>query len=150
MRGQAWKAMISRARARITPADAGTRNIQSCCTFRQRDHPRGCGDKCLLSAAGPGAGGSPPRMRGQVSFCSQDNLVVGITPADAGTRRLPGGCHVSSEDHPRGCGDKISPASKRIWEPGSPPRMRGQDGMSKAGMDYIRITPADAGTSRLH
>ena len=86
MRGQDSIRYCLRLQLGITPADAGTSEQHSGSSGVERDHPRGCGDKNGGNVPSHQYKGSPPRMRGQVSFCSQDNLVVGITPADAGTR----------------------------------------------------------------
>ena len=50
------------------------------------------------------------------------------------------------EDHPRGCGDKLSTVTAAISPLGSPPRMRGQGETFIQKTSTGRITPADAGT----
>ncbi len=65
-------------------------------------------------------------MRGQgyhvYTSCNQPR----ITPADAGTSRGDKMLKQLPEDHPRGCGDKLSTVTAAISPLGSPPRMRGQ------------------------
>ena len=92
--------------------------------------------------------GSPPRMRGQVSskFCI--SRILGITPADAGTRQTLGIGVIGGEDHPSGCGDKFLSVAEKRLNLGSPPRMRGQVVVLSASDGVMRITPADAGTSK--
>ena len=72
-----------------------------------------------------------------------------ITPANAG-KRQPGQCFLTPGwDHPRECGEK--PSKYVIWDElkGSPPRMRGKAGKTLSAVQYVRITPANAGKSSL-
>ena len=126
MRGQVCGDGTLNRRIRITPADAGT----SCATEgnekREKDHPRGCGDKRQRHCYVLSPVGSPPRMRGQGGGRMDKSNKTGITPADAGTRPRIGQCFPVSQDHPRGCGDKFILDSRFGQGVGSPPRMRGQ------------------------
>ena len=54
---------------------------------------------------------------------------------------------VTSQDHPRGCGDKEADVAEQVIREGSPPRMRGQVQYAYIAYGRMRITPADAGTS---
>ena len=149
MRGQA-EATVRRHRLKwITPADAGTSTGDSLGLLMSEDHPRGCGDKFdTFPGKLPGTG-SPPRMRGQVSAVSMSQPDIGITPADAGTRRVRQIICISFRDPPRGCGDKHQSDSMRFVVWGSPPRMRGQVSLIRCRSMSLRITPADAGTSNI-
>lgn len=132
---------------RITPAQAGKRPRNRCVLQRTWDHPRISGEK--LAAAGVvGRGrGSPPRRRGKIAQRWRVLPEHGITPAQAGKRKLTEYFGVTAEDHPRIGGEK-----SRYWPiimpiRGSPPRRRG-----KAGQDFCPehrpgITPAWAGKS---
>ena len=131
----------------ITPADAGTRRRGDPMERSNGDHPRGCGDKLILLRNFAAGFGSPPRMRGQDVSAILDELGEWITPADAGTRSFASQCSEAGEDHPRGCGDKTITFLFQSSGMGSPPRMRGQDPNMKRVFAYLRITPADAGTS---
>ena len=147
MRGQAELLSLIVSSLRITPADAGTRDVSSFFTTPLEDHPRGCGDKCTCAGVILMVCGSPPRMRGQVQPGPHSQHSPRITPADAGTRyRLHPAMH-PLPDHPRGCGDKLRFHGFIIIGSGSPPRMRGQEGVISAAGPWGRITPADAGTS---
>ena len=86
-------------------------------------------------------------MRGQAPFWIPWALVLGITPADAGTSDDHRVIVCDPEDHPRGCGDKRRCKWQRREGRGSPPRMRGQGIWSTIRPPSGRITPADAGTS---
>ena len=87
MRGQDAEITDALPGGRITPADAGTRSADQALSFMCRDHPRGCGDKQSAKPQIRHAVGSPPRMRGQGSQHGCKPGTLGITPADAGTRR---------------------------------------------------------------
>ncbi len=126
MRGQGYSIFSPLYPLRITPADAGTSRLLALPLLSDADHPRGCGDKLDVKPDGTLTVGSPPRMRGQVNFVRHQVIGERITPADAGTRRSAGSRHVSSWDHPRGCGDKKMSCFGANVALGSPPRMRGQ------------------------
>ncbi len=149
MRGQVTPASSSFLLKRITPADAGTSFQDFDRTVFLEDHPRGCGDKFRRPSVYWQGPGSPPRMRGQAAWRSRYSWERRITPADAGTSMswLTGG--QALQDHPRGCGDKLSLHGIIVIDGGSPPRMRGQETFLHDCNGKIRITPADAGTSLL-
>ena len=91
--------------------------------------------------------GSPPRMRGKVSELRSQNEAAGITPAYAGKSSHQHGAGRWRRDHPRVCGEK---AVAHIWWYswiGSPPRMRGKDGVNDSAQAVTGITPACAGKS---
>ena len=71
------------------------------------DHPRVCGEKYLLSLAGVGVKGSPPRMRGKASVTVCPTAATGITPAYEGKRKIVVMARESQRDHPRVCGEKF-------------------------------------------
>ena len=71
----------------------------------REDHPRGCGDMCVIKHSPKRFIGSPPRVRGHDVFIVIKIVRLRITPAGAGTcvqASVPAECH---QDHPRGCGD---------------------------------------------
>ncbi len=126
MRGQADPAGEDCPSGRITPADAGTSANWFSASSAWTDHPRGCGDKAIMSIPPVINRGSPPRMRGQVKSAQALICSNGITPADAGTRPMYCTWTWRREDHPRGCGDKPYLRLCARQSRGSPPRMRGQ------------------------
>ena len=71
---------------RITPACAGKRPAASAPVSGQRDHPRMCGEKRLVSIEPRSACGSPPHVRGKVHGLNVGKAAGGITPACAGKR----------------------------------------------------------------
>ena len=147
MRGQAQKIVAMCYTLRITPADAGTRQLARPSLIGQQDHPRGCGDKLRFFEIFVSKRGSPPRMRGQGSWWRLWSCRHGITPADAGTRFPALRSRGTLWDHPRGCGDKYVSKYYDLLAMGSPPRMRGQVISMTYRYRRARITPADAGTS---
>ena len=70
----------------ITPACAGKSPTAASACPPVQDHPRVCGEKCLVVALGLGGPGSPPRVRGKEAVCPAYFVPIGITPACAGKR----------------------------------------------------------------
>ena len=91
--------------------------------------------------------GSPPRMRGKVIHSLCDRPQRGITPAYAGKRARPKTPPLTPRDHPRMCGEKVSPQVLQGHIQGSPPRMWGKEQMLAGSGAAHRITPAYAGKS---
>ena len=86
MRGKVLQSKKNHATGGITPAYAG----KSCNRFRTSgsggDHPRLCGEKPASSSLVMFQPGSPPPMRGKVSFGVVEDILDRITPAYAGKR----------------------------------------------------------------
>ena len=113
------------------------------------DHPRGCGENLVSPEQILHNIGSPPRMRGKHSVRVLLQQRVGITPADAGKTPLAWASAICQEDHPRGCGENLGTPFPILHLPGSPPRMRGKPEQAFMLFVTVRITPADAGKTRL-
>ena len=113
--------------AGITPACAG----KSFSTFRSYkrlwDHPRVCGEKYFPIKKTDKSKGSPPRVRGKVSWLGLELQKYRITPACAG----------------KSISFLTAPSPPR----GSPPRVRGKDLEFFRDIKVVRITPACAGKS---
>ena len=129
----------------ITPAYAGKRSYNGLFTSMEEDHPRVCGEKQLYQCFCNDDRGSPPRMRGKGEADAHYSKRIRITPAYAGKRThrrygVPG-----YWDHPRVCGEKLSPKQKQPQKQGSPPRMRGKEFRVETCFPYDGITPAYAG-----
>ena len=131
--------------ARITPADAGKTPSRLSAIAIPQDHPRGCGENRFRTPPLTAAQGSPPRMRGKLSFSCSLLGVTRITPADAGKTRHAMLTASRRWDHPRGCGENSIPRKGRSARLGSPPRMRGKLYRAAGIAEKYRITPADAG-----
>ena len=74
---------------------------------------------------------------------------VRITPADAGKTQTADDVHGADRDHPRGCGENRAMLRTLQCLTGSPPRMRGKRDLAPTQSVAARITPADAGKTRL-
>ena len=134
---------------RITPADAGKTTVNN---LRQRvneDHPRGCGENKVDFALAFPQRGSPPRMRGKRTEFATGAVRDRITPADAGKTRCDAARSAVSEDHPRGCGENRYGVTRQSASIGSPPRMRGKPSLPTYPRSRRRITPADAGKTKI-
>ena len=147
MRGKVRVVQQVPARLGITPAHAGKSCVNLVARLVNRDHPRACGEKRLVSISTVCPAGSPPRMRGKAKYIEALTDGDGITPAHAGKSRpffiLPR-CYW---DHPRACGEKFPIACVCILFWGSPPRMRGKVERINGGEQCHGITPAHAGKS---
>ncbi len=131
----------------IIPADAGSTQRRAPGVLALRDHPRGCGEHKSLCAMTTSFAGSSPRMRGAQKKPRPLSATSGIIPADAGStgpRAARSGC---PWDHPRGCGEHVSPNERGVIAPGSSPRMRGARRYQSRCGAAPGIIPADAGST---
>ena len=113
----------------ITPACAGKSFCFRSSSVRTWDHPRMCGEKGSRYREQIYSLGSPPQVRGKVTFVIE--------------------CPQLPKDHPRMCGEKMHmllcvPASY-----GSPPHMRGKGRVRHVFLPFSGITPAHAGKSSI-
>ena len=131
----------------ITPACAGKSASHGCGSRGWRDHPRVCGEKVSAIHRESASLGSPPRMRGKVTSGMLFLAFIGITPAYAGKRQMARKAGRTKPDHPRVCGEKPLPDPERIFQVGSPPRMRGKVPPHCCFCPAHGITPAYAGKS---
>ena len=93
-------------RHRITPACAGNRLTYIGRLTAPKDHPRVCGEQCMVGRGAGKDGGSPPRVRGTGFFFFLPNPKIRITPACAGNSFLRSAKGVTFRDHPRVCGEQ--------------------------------------------
>ena len=130
---------------RITPACAG--NSRKCWRFGRRwgDHPRVCGEQGTRIPVTLIVQGSPPRVRGTEMHDMYQRFHIGITPACAGNSHHVKHLKDRPEDHPRVCGEQITPSPKIPCLTGSPPRVRGTAGYFLPAWQHPGITPACAG-----
>ena len=94
--------------ARITPACAGNSFKIIRCVHVSKDHPRVCGEQSCMNFFYTCNKGSPPRVRGTVTFRNIVGVYVRITPACAGNSRQLAQQHHTQRDHPRVCGEQPS------------------------------------------
>ena len=129
VRGKLSFSLLHDAVRGITPAGAGKTLQAAFCGLPGKDHPRGCGENVPRLNLRALTAGSPPRMRGKLTFIGYDETATRITPADAGKTLFMKNGTVSPEDHPRGCGENSSSSLQNCALVGSPPRMRGKPSM---------------------
>ena len=132
---------------RITPAYAGTTPSPTSSPITYRDHPRLRGDHVFPSSAPELRVGSPPLTRGPLELLGPCISGRGITPAYAGTTRLPDQDLQGVRDHPRLRGDHLLCCPPVSLGGGSPPLTRGPHRRGRRGREDHRITPAYAGTT---
>ena len=89
--------------------------------------------------------GSPPHMQGKEMPKGLVHRAAGITPAYAGKSLRRCRSAASCRDHPRICGEKRCSCVTSPHTNGSPPHMRGKDGIVQGKSVHDRITPAYAG-----
>ena len=147
MRGKEPLHFLEISRYRITPAYAGKSTTVCLHCRKTGDHPRVCGEKCVIFNEYVHDEGSPPRMRGKVL---PENLMEAqnrITPAYAGKSFVFGVKVGKVGDHPRVCGEKTQQPCGERRAGGSPPRMRGKEAAQEVQQELDGITPAYAGKS---
>ena len=88
-------------------------------------------------------------MRGPPCRSCFSRLSARITPANAGTTFWDDQGDRLDRDHPRECGDHRRSCVRWRRSVGSPPRMRGPHERGLADARDDRITPANAGTTRV-
>ena len=91
---------------RITPACAGNRKLAHSSSIQTGDHPRVCGEQSCIVKLTSMELGSPPRVRGTVTFRNIVGVYVRITPACAGNSAIIRLSKRYHEDHPRVCGEQ--------------------------------------------
>ena len=150
MRGKVPQPGVEGCRLGITPAYAGKRGIKLSIASMIWDHPRVCGEKMVSMIPHRRSLGSPPRVRGKGSGTGGFQSLQGITPAYAGKRDRPRSGPGTTRDHPRVCGEKGDKVKHCFHDLGSPPRMRGKDGINDSAQAVTGITPACAGKRVRH
>ena len=133
----------------IIPADAGSTPIRPSRPWRERDHPRGCGEHIFPYVNAISQRGSSPRMRGAPFLFAAQTLSMRIIPADAGSTPREVVIVGDIGDHPRGCGEHLRGSAPFSSICGSSPRMRGALDTRDFGRFRTRIIPADAGSTFL-
>ena len=89
----------------IIPAYAGNTCSWLSSSAHWRDHPRVCGEHSWPRPLSLACAGSSPRMRGTPIVFRIRSARVGIIPAYAGNTPVVSLRMISSEDHPRVCGE---------------------------------------------
>ena len=147
VRGKGFRRLHDPVDVGITPACAGKRVSMVLISLLFWDHPRVCGEKSMPRAFASCTMGSPPRARGKAECRFGMGQPRGITPACAGKSAFNQYRRALRQDHPRVCGEKTPYKILHDEIIGSPPRVRGKDGITSAYPLAVRITPACAGKS---
>ena len=88
-------------------------------------------------------------MRGKAVPAALPDVTHGITPACAGKSEKQVPFLPPYQDHPRVCGEKARTLIVQDEPQGSPPRMRGKEVKALLHFNWVGITPACAGKSRI-
>ena len=149
MRGKPYVCACRGRGHRITPAGAGKTLLRSCVIVGVEDHPRRCGENCIVHLRRSAGQGSPPQVRGKLTKVKQGIAEQRITPAGAGKTLTLHGILKTAQDHPRRCGEnKLIPPLVDA-STGSPPQVRGKPYVCACRGRGHRITPAGAGKTLL-
>ena len=125
LRGTPEKRVRNRQTHGIIPALAGNTGAASYRMIAAGDHPRACGEHLRDFVRGELGEGSSPRLRGTRSGRARPRRRQGIIPALAGNTFWYTEIRYFSRDHPRACGEHLSPLfGLDLWQ-GSSPRLRG-------------------------
>ena len=89
--------------------------------------------------------GSPPHLRGKHLVIKGQLFLQGITPAPAGKTSKYQRKLGKNGDHPRTCGENKDVIFNKVYRIGSPPHLRGKQGVYLGDGSQTRITPAPAG-----
>ena len=125
MRGAPVRNVLYNLAYGIIPAYAGSTWYTGALSDLAQDHPRVCGEHVLLAVKSGDATGSSPRMRGAPIVQIATLCDHGIIPAYAGSTLPQATVSLSSEDHPRVCGEHDWLLTILVVGRGSSPRMRG-------------------------
>ena len=130
---------------RITPAGAGKTAVVKQAAAIAWDHPRRCGENYITYDPDLLAQGSPPQVRGKLSFLSSCYSSSRITPAGAGKTQSTCQARPRDRDHPRRCGENSQHSAAKTEARGSPPQVRGKPKYLRRTLPHQWITPAGAG-----
>ena len=111
---------------RITPAGAGKTSGRDNYDTAAKDHPRRCGENRFSNSITLRVPGSPPQVRGKLTFLRYLLRRVRITPAGAGKTDCKHLSRLLHWDHPRRCGENGVTTIGSSPSTGSPPQVRGK------------------------
>ncbi len=133
----------------LTPAQAGTAESSPCFPSPVWAHPRAGGDGDPARLLFWLAAGSPPRRRGRHRDQESPVPNPGLTPAQAGTAKVPDAITRAMAAHPRAGGDGVDAIRVEEAQAGSPPRRRGRRRGRRGRLWLGGLTPAQAGTAHV-
>ena len=137
----AWK-------VRLIPACAGKTLSVRTRSRKVTAHPRVCGENSPAGAAGVGAGGSSPRVRGKQLSLELEEVERWLIPACAGKTALRSATVLPASAHPRVCGENYPLLRPFMKAAGSSPRVRGKLILAMLLEACRGLIPACAGKTR--
>ena len=147
VRGTLQPLQSTRIAGGIIPACAGNTSSAPKVPRRSWDHPRMCGEHALEPVDMAGFTGSSPHVRGTRVMKILLQLNIGIIPACAGNTSGSSCFMISPWDHPRMCGEHISPPMRLASTTGSSPHVRGTPASGSPSCAPTGIIPACAGNT---
>ncbi len=131
----------------ITPAYAGSTSSRPLLFHCDWDHPRIRGKHMIHYIFCLPLIGSPPHTREALREMDQEECMLRITPAYAGSTFLKGIPSLITQDHPRIRGKHFLPPFSYLFSSGSPPHTREAHRNSHPSGMLLGITPAYAGST---
>ena len=113
-------------------------------------YPRVCGEHCVPGCTGRRTNDLPPRVRGAHLGGHAVLLAHRLTPACAGSTVGDSLIRAADRPYPRVCGEHGRGRSRRALDSDLPPRVRGAPPPHPRDRHEGRLTPACAGSTRLH
>ena len=145
MRGTDVLAREQRRDHRFIPACAGNGYPRWFRLTPPPVHPRVCGERPSRPSTRARSIGSSPRVRGTVDNLFALGVVHRFIPACAGNGSSRGPPRAEAAVHPRVCGERTLPSSRRHRTGGSSPRVRGTGRRRPPQARRDRFIPACAG-----
>ena len=145
MRGKPCRHAPSYTGSGLIPAHAGKTLPALERGYKDRAHPRACGENARASSWIAWILGSSPRMRGKQTMSFLKLKTTGLIPAHAGKTcppTLPGNTNPA---HPRACGENVVAETITAAGGGSSPRMRGKPLRQDVFKPARGLIPAHAG-----
>jgi hypothetical protein len=132
----------------LTPACAGSTLTAAVLPDARETHPRLRGEHARASSRGGTTRDSPPLARGARVVALAGDVVLGLTPACAGSTSPSATPPTASRTHPRLRGEHVAPASRDRLRTDSPPLARGAPALGDGWRSVYGLTPACAGSTR--
>ena len=148
VRGKQPRAVRAVGRCRLIPARAGKTRRVGHPRPPSPAHPRACGENKCMSLQSTRSVGSSPRVRGKRTAPEGGLPRCRLIPARAGKTGCSPRARAPCEAHPRACGENCGRGIKRVFPPGSSPRVRGKRCRPWGWAWGFRLIPARAGKTR--
>jgi len=130
---------------RFIPARAGNSGLTADQWEWLSVHPRSCGEQATRAHHKVSKSGSSPLVRGTVPLAIYPPSFCRFIPARAGNRYRSYSIACYSSVHPRSCGEQSVNSSRRNFNIGSSPLVRGTGCHVSGTEQFRRFIPARAG-----